>query len=61
MQVEDQTGRTATSVEHIGSANTDAELTLLLRSAKQRLHPGQQAFDFGDLEQEPHPWSESLT
>ncbi|HCM94892.1 MAG TPA: IS1634 family transposase [Glutamicibacter sp.] len=40
-------------MEHIGSANTDAELALLLRSAEQRLHPGQQAFDFGDVEQEP--------
>ena len=53
VQIVDQTGRTTTSVEHIGSANTDAELALLLRSAEQRLHPGQQAFDFGDVEQEP--------
>jgi hypothetical protein len=53
VQIVDQTGRTTTSVEHIGSANTDAELALLLRSAEQRLHPRQQAFDFGDVEQEP--------
>ncbi|PRA06991.1 hypothetical protein CQ019_06540, partial [Arthrobacter sp. MYb229] len=26
VQIVDQTGRTTTSVEHIGSANTDAEL-----------------------------------
>ncbi|MGP9490700.1 IS1634 family transposase, partial [Glutamicibacter sp. AOP5-A2-7] len=42
VQIVDQAGRTTTSVEHIGSANTDAELALLLRSAEQRLHPGQQ-------------------
>ncbi|HJX76765.1 hypothetical protein [Glutamicibacter sp.] len=48
----DQTGRTTPSVEHIGSANTDAELALLLRSAEQRLRPGQQTFDFDDVEQE---------
>lgn len=53
VQIVDQSGRATTSVEHIGSANTDAELTLLLQTAKQRLHPGQLAFDFGDLEQEP--------
>lgn len=53
VQVVDQIGRTTTSVEHIGSANTDAELALLLRSAEQRLHPGQQAFDLGEMEQEP--------
>lgn len=60
VQVLDQIGRT-TSVEHVGSANTDAELALLLRSAEQRLHPGQQAFDFGDVEQDAHPRSKSLT
>ncbi|WP_404290826.1 hypothetical protein [Glutamicibacter arilaitensis] len=49
----DLTGRTTTSVEHIGSANTDAELALLLRSAEQRLHPGQNSFEFGVVEQEP--------
>ncbi|MGP5411938.1 IS1634 family transposase, partial [Glutamicibacter ardleyensis] len=53
VQIVDQSGRATTSVEHIGSANTDAELALLLQTAKQRLHPGQLAFDFGDLEQEP--------
>ncbi|MGP5033237.1 IS1634 family transposase, partial [Glutamicibacter arilaitensis] len=53
VQIIDHSGRATTSVEHIGSANTDAELALLLQTAKQRLHPGQLAFDFGDLEQEP--------
>ncbi|MGP5342256.1 hypothetical protein ACTXML_16745 [Glutamicibacter arilaitensis] len=53
VQIVDQTGRTTTFVEHVGSANTDVELALLLRSAEQRLHPGQQTFDFGDVEQEP--------
>ncbi|MGP5721278.1 IS1634 family transposase [Glutamicibacter arilaitensis] len=53
VQIVNQTGRTTTSVEHIGSANTDAELALLLRSAEQRLHPGQQTFDLGDVVQEP--------
>ncbi|MGP9818322.1 IS1634 family transposase, partial [Glutamicibacter sp. 363] len=52
-QIVDQTGRTAISVEHIGSTNTDTERALLLRSAEQHLHPRQQDFDFGDVEERP--------
>lgn len=40
-------------VEHIGSAHTDAELVLLLAAAGERLTPGQQALDLGELLVEP--------
>lgn len=53
VQIMDQAGHTTTSVEHFGSANSDAELALLPRTAEQRLHPGQLSFDLGDVEQEP--------
>gem|GEM_PF-1530083 len=36
-------------IEHIGSAHTDAELALLLAAARDRLQPGQQALEFGEL------------
>jgi hypothetical protein len=36
-------------VEHVGSAHTDAELALLLTAARERLQPGQQALDLGEL------------
>lgn len=38
-------------VEHVGSAHTDGELALLLEAARQRLHPHQDAFDFGAVAQ----------
>jgi hypothetical protein len=38
-------------VEHIGSAHTDAELALLLTTAQELLHPGQEALDLGPLPQ----------
>lgn len=51
VQIVDQVGRTVTGVEHVGSAHSDAELAVLLLAAQERLMPGQQAFDFGDLPQ----------
>ena len=40
-------------VEHLGSAHTDADLALLLAAARERLQPGQQALDLGELATEP--------
>jgi Transposase DDE domain len=40
-------------IEHIGSAHSDAELALLLVAARERLQPGQQALDLGELAAEP--------
>ena len=50
VQIINRTGRTVTGIEHIGSAHNDAELGILLTQAEERLRPGQQAFDLGDLE-----------
>ena len=38
-------------VEHIGSAHTNAELVLLLTTAQELRHPGQEALDLGPLPQ----------
>ena len=51
VQIVDQVGRTVTGVEHVGSAHSDAELAVLMLAAQERLMPGQQTFDFGDLPQ----------
>jgi hypothetical protein len=40
-------------IEHVGSAHTDAELALLLAAARERLEPGQQSLDLGELAVEP--------
>lgn len=40
-------------VEHVGSAHTDADLALLLAAAQERLAPGQEALDLGELTVEP--------
>ncbi|MGE3414374.1 MAG: hypothetical protein AB7L91_19440 [Dehalococcoidia bacterium] len=40
-------------IEHVGSAHTDADLALLLAAARERLQPGQQALDLGELAVEP--------
>jgi hypothetical protein len=40
-----------TDVQHIGSAHTDAELALLLHTARELLHPGQGELDLGPLEE----------
>ena len=50
VQIVNRTGRAVTGIERIGSAHNDAELGILLTQAEERLRPGQQAFDLGDLE-----------
>jgi hypothetical protein len=49
VQVVTRRGRQTEQVEHLGSAYTDAELALLLSAARERLSPGQDALDLGDL------------
>jgi hypothetical protein len=53
VQVVTRRGRQIEQVEHLGSANTDAELALLLSAARERLSPGQDALDLGDLASVP--------
>ena len=38
-------------VDHVGSAHNDAELALLLRTARERLHPGQGELDLGAIDE----------
>jgi hypothetical protein len=40
-----------TDVQPVGSARTDAELALLLRAARELLHPGQGELDLGPVEE----------
>jgi Transposase DDE domain len=49
VQVVTRRGRQVEQVEHVGSAHTDAELALLLAAAGERLSPGQDVLDLGDL------------
>jgi hypothetical protein len=49
VQVVTRRGRQAERIEHVGSAHTDAELALLLAVARERLSPGQDVLDLGDL------------
>jgi hypothetical protein len=49
VQVVTRRGRQVEQVEHVGSAHTDAELALLLGAAQERLSPGQDVLDLGDL------------
>jgi hypothetical protein len=49
VQVVTRRGRQVERVEHMGSAHTDAELALLLAAARERLSPGQDVLDLGDL------------
>jgi hypothetical protein len=53
VQVVTRHGRQIEQVEHLGSAHTDAELALLLSTARERLWPGQDALDLGDLASVP--------
>lgn len=53
VQIVNRTGRVVTGIEHIGSAHTDAGLRIILVKAEAQLQPGQQTFDFGDIEQAP--------
>ncbi|MER8027006.1 IS1634 family transposase [Glutamicibacter protophormiae] len=48
----EKNGRTVAGIEHLGSANTDQDLAVLLAAAKERLLPGQDTLDFA-VEQEP--------
>ncbi|WP_029663160.1 IS1634 family transposase [Cellulomonas sp. KRMCY2] len=49
VQIVTRRGRQVEQVEHVGSAYTDAELALLLTAARERLSPGQDVLDLGDL------------
>ena len=49
VQVVTRRGRQVEQVEHVGSAHTDAGLALLLTAARERLSPGQDVLDLGDL------------
>jgi len=49
VQVVTRRGRQVEQVEHVGSAHSDAELALLLAAARERLSPGQDVLDLGDL------------
>lgn len=40
VQIVEKNGRTVIGIEHLGSANTDEDLAVLLASAKERLLPG---------------------
>ncbi|PRA06987.1 hypothetical protein CQ019_06510 [Arthrobacter sp. MYb229] len=54
VQIVDQAGRTAISVVRLGSASADAELALLLRTAPQRLHPGNKPSTSAIWNKNPH-------
>jgi hypothetical protein len=49
VQIVTRRGRAVEQVEHLGSAHGDAELALLLTAARDRLAPGQDALDLGEL------------
>ena len=49
VQVVTRQGRQVERIEHVGSAHTDAGLTLLLAAARERLSPGQGVLDLGDM------------
>jgi Transposase DDE domain len=49
VQVVTRRGRQVDRIEHVGSAHTDAELALLLAAARERLSPGQDVLDLGNV------------
>ena len=49
VQVVTRRGRLVEQVEHVGSAHSDAELALLLAVARERLLPGQDGLDLGEV------------
>lgn len=52
VQIVEKNGRVVTGIEHVGSANTDHDLAVLLTTAKEQLFPGQDTLDFS-IEQKP--------
>lgn len=54
VQIVTREGRQVVEIDHVGSAHTDAELALLLQSARERMVPeGQDALDLGPVVQAP--------
>jgi transposase len=53
VQVVTKQGQQVLEVDHVGSARTDAELTLLLEVAAGRLRPNQEALDLGEVQARP--------
>lgn len=51
VQIVSRQGRQVVDIDHLGSAHTDADLALLLTAARERLSPGQETLDLGDLPQ----------
>jgi hypothetical protein len=49
VQIVTRRGRQVERIEHVGSAHGDAELALLVASARERLAPGQDALDLGEV------------
>ena len=49
VQVVTRRGRKVERIEHVESAHTDTELAVLLAAARERLSPGQDVLDLGDL------------
>jgi len=49
VQVVTRRGRQVEQVEHVGSARTYAELALLVAAASERMSPGQDVLELGDL------------
>jgi Transposase DDE domain len=49
VQIVTRRGRQVERIEHVGSAHSDGELALLLASARERLRPGQDALDLGEV------------
>jgi len=53
VQIVTRRGRQVERVEHVGSAHSDGELALLLASARERLAPGQDVLDLGEVPVSP--------
>ena len=49
VQIVTRRGRQVERIEHVGSARSDGQLALLLASARERLRPGQDALDLGEV------------
>ena len=45
VQIVHKRGRVVIGIDHIGSAHDDGQLELLLHTARERLHAGQQALE----------------